>query len=65
MARGVLAGLGDPGAALLQADRANIWAPPGSLLEIDAEYHEEGLRAALDMSPCGSGCTSGLLSPCT
>jgi class 3 adenylate cyclase/DNA-binding SARP family transcriptional activator/tetratricopeptide (TPR) repeat protein len=51
MARGVLSGLGEPAAGLLQADRANIWAAPEPVLEVDVERHEEGLRAALSMAP--------------
>ncbi len=51
MARGVLSGLGKPGAGLIQADRVNIWASPKHVLEIDFERHEKGLRTALAMAP--------------
>jgi class 3 adenylate cyclase/tetratricopeptide (TPR) repeat protein len=51
LARRFLAGLGEPGAQLLQADRANIWAMPRPALEIDTERHEEALKAALAMAP--------------
>ena len=50
MARAALAGLGEPGEqALLAADLTHIWAAPGA--EIDAEAHEQALRAALAMDP--------------
>ena len=49
MARGALAGLGDPGAALLAADLGHIWVA-GSV-EVDAETHAAALRAGLAMAP--------------
>jgi DNA-binding SARP family transcriptional activator/class 3 adenylate cyclase len=51
MARDALAGLGGLGEQLLCSDRDNIWVGPGAALEVDAERHEEALRAALAMSP--------------
>ena len=60
MARGVLSGLGKPGAGLIQADRVNIWAAPEPGLEIDLERHEKGLRAALAMA-AGQSRDDGLL----
>lgn len=50
MARDALSGLGDPGASLLQADRALIWAAPGRA-EVDLVTHERSLRDALAMPP--------------
>jgi class 3 adenylate cyclase len=61
MARGVLSDLGSAATGLLQADRANIWASSGAGLEIDAERHEEALRAALAMAP-GPGRDDRLLA---
>jgi DNA-binding SARP family transcriptional activator len=49
MARAALAGLGDPAASLLEADLTHIWASPTA--EVDAEAHEQALRAALAMGP--------------
>ena len=49
MARGALAGLGEPGAALLAADLGHIWLA-GSV-EVDAETHAAALRAGLAMAP--------------
>jgi len=49
MARGALAGLGEPGAALLAADLGHIWVA-GSV-EVDAEIHADALRAGLAMAP--------------
>ena len=49
MARGALAGLGEPGAALLAADLGHIWVA-GSV-EVDAETHAAALRAGLAMAP--------------
>jgi len=49
MARGALAGLGEPGAALLAADLGHIWVA-GSV-EVDAETHAAALRAGLAMGP--------------
>jgi class 3 adenylate cyclase/DNA-binding SARP family transcriptional activator/tetratricopeptide (TPR) repeat protein len=51
MARGVLLGLGKPGAGLIQADRVHIWASPEPVLDIDLERHEKSLRSALAMAP--------------
>src|SRR5580700_11022295 len=48
MARGALAGLGEPGAALLAADLGHIWVA-GSV-EVDAETHAAALRAGLAMA---------------
>jgi class 3 adenylate cyclase/DNA-binding SARP family transcriptional activator len=49
MARGALADLGEPGAALLAADLGHIWvARP---VEVDAETHAGALRAGLAMAP--------------
>ncbi|HEY7265969.1 MAG TPA: AAA family ATPase [Trebonia sp.] len=49
MARGALADLGEPGAALLAADLGHIWmARP---VEVDAETHADALRAGLAMAP--------------
>jgi DNA-binding SARP family transcriptional activator/tetratricopeptide (TPR) repeat protein len=50
MARGVLAGLGGPAAGLLAADRANIWVAEDVDLEVDAEDHENELKAAIGMA---------------
>ena len=50
MARGALADLGEPGAALLAADLGHIWADAGSV-EVDAETHAAALRAGLAMAP--------------
>jgi predicted ATPase/class 3 adenylate cyclase len=61
MARGVLSALAGPAAGLLQSDRANIWVAPEVPLEIDAESHEQALRAALAMSP-GRGRDDGLVA---
>ncbi len=49
MARGTLAELGRPAASLLAADLGHIWASPAA--EVDAEEHEQALRAALAMDP--------------
>ena len=49
MARGALAGLGEPGAALLAADLGHIWVA-GSV-QVDAETHAAALRAGLAMAP--------------
>ncbi len=49
MARGTLAELGRPADSLLAADLSHIWASPAA--EIDAEEHEQALRAALSMDP--------------
>lgn len=49
MARGALAGLGEPGASLLAADLGSIWVP--TAVEVDAGRHEEALRAGLAMAP--------------
>jgi len=49
MARGTLAGLGQPAASLLAADLDHIWASPAA--EIDAETHEQALREALALDP--------------
>ena len=49
MARGTLSGLGPAAASLLAADLSHIWASPAA--EIDAEAHEQALRAALSMDP--------------
>ena len=49
MARATLAGLGQPAAALLAADLNHIWASPAA--EVDAEEHDQALRAALSMDP--------------
>jgi class 3 adenylate cyclase/two-component SAPR family response regulator len=49
MARGVLAGLGPPGASLLAADLTHIWASPAAW--IDAQEQEAALRTALAMAP--------------
>ena len=49
MARGTLAGLGQPAASLLAADLNHIWAAPA--VEVDAEEHERALRAALALEP--------------
>jgi adenylate cyclase len=47
MARGALAGLGEPGASLLAADLGSIWVP--AAVEVDADRHEDALRAGLAM----------------
>ena len=60
MARRVLVGLGHPGAELLQADLAHVWAAPDVPLEVDLERHEQALRAALAMGP-GRGRDDGLV----
>jgi class 3 adenylate cyclase/tetratricopeptide (TPR) repeat protein len=49
MARGALAGLGEPGASLLAADLGFIWVPMP--LEVDADKHEEALAAGLAAGP--------------
>jgi class 3 adenylate cyclase/tetratricopeptide (TPR) repeat protein len=49
MARGTLAELGRPAAALLAADLSHIWASPAA--EVDAEEHEQALRSALLTEP--------------
>jgi predicted ATPase/class 3 adenylate cyclase len=49
MARGTLAELGEPTASLLSADLTHIWA--SQAVEIDAEAHEDALRAALAAEP--------------
>jgi adenylate cyclase len=49
MARAALAGLGEPAAALLEADLTHIWAHPA--VEVDAAEHEQALRAALALGP--------------
>ena len=49
MARSTLAELGQPAASLLAADLSHIWASPAA--EVDAEEHEQALRAALSMDP--------------
>ncbi len=49
MARGALAELGQPAASLLAADLNHIWAAPAA--QVDAEEHEQALRAALAMEP--------------
>ena len=49
MARGTLAELGRPAASLLAGDLSHIWASPAA--EVDAEEHEQALRAALSMDP--------------
>ncbi len=48
MARGALASLGEPGASLLAADLGSIWVP--AAVEVDADQHEEALRAGLAMA---------------
>jgi predicted ATPase/class 3 adenylate cyclase len=48
MANAALSGLGDPGRALLQADRMHIWADPPIPLEVDVEVQEDTLSSALD-----------------
>jgi len=49
MARAALAGLAEPGLALLEADLNHIWAAPSVL--VDADVHEAALRAALAVAP--------------
>jgi adenylate cyclase len=49
MARGALAALGEPGASLVAADLGSIWVP--TALEVDADAHEEALRAGLATGP--------------
>ena len=49
MARGALAELGQPAAALLAADLSHIWV--SSAVEVDAAEHERALRAALALDP--------------
>ena len=49
MARGALAELGQPAAALLAADLSHIWVSPE--VEVDATEHERALRAALALDP--------------
>jgi adenylate cyclase len=49
MARVALAGLGEPGAALLAADLGHIWV--AGAVEVDAETHAAALRAGLAMPP--------------
>jgi DNA-binding SARP family transcriptional activator len=51
MARAALRPLGHEAAGLLQADRAHIWADPGTPLEVDVESQEEKLRSALKTEP--------------
>jgi len=49
MARTSLAGLGEPGTALLMADLGHIWV--AGPVEVDAETHAAALRAGLAMAP--------------
>jgi DNA-binding SARP family transcriptional activator len=49
MARSTLAELGGTAASLLEADLSHIWASPAA--GVDAEAHEQALRAALSMEP--------------
>jgi DNA-binding SARP family transcriptional activator len=49
MARSTLAGLGGTAASLLEADLSHIWGSPAA--DVDAEAHEQALRAALSMEP--------------
>ena len=51
MAHAALAPLGEAGSALLQADRAYVWASSDYPLEVDWEAEEEALRSALDAPP--------------
>jgi len=51
MARGVLAALGGPAAAMLGTDRTHIFISPGAPVEVDLEFHQKALRAALQMPP--------------
>jgi len=51
MARAALSKLGAPGRDLLLADRAHIWANPGTALEVDLEVGEKRLRSALGAKP--------------
>ena len=51
MAHAALAPLGAAGRALLQADRAYVWASWDYPLEVDWEAEQEALRSALDVPP--------------
>ncbi|HXW78512.1 MAG TPA: hypothetical protein VEJ84_03385 [Acidimicrobiales bacterium] len=51
LARDALAPLGEGGANLLRADRANIWVAEEAALDIDLVSHERGLRSALGLGP--------------
>ena len=51
MARAALSPLGKEAAGLVQADRAHIWADPGTPLEVDVESQGERLRSALKSEP--------------
>jgi class 3 adenylate cyclase/DNA-binding SARP family transcriptional activator len=49
MARAALAGLGEPGAAVLGADLTHVWLSPA--LEVDADLQVTALRAGLGLLP--------------
>jgi class 3 adenylate cyclase/tetratricopeptide (TPR) repeat protein len=51
MAHAALAPLGEPGKALLQADRAHVWASRDYPIEVDWEVEQAALRSALDTRP--------------
>ena len=51
MARQALSQLGEPGASMLEADAANIWAKGEVQVSIDVEHHEAALKEALDIGP--------------
>ena len=51
MARAALSALGEDVAGLVQADRAHIWANPGTRLEVDLEVQNERLSSALKTEP--------------
>ncbi len=48
-ARAVLSDFGGP--AILIANRADIYISPGALVEVDLEFHERSIQAALAMQP--------------
>ncbi len=53
-ARGVLAALGQPAAAVLGTDRADIYISPTVAIQVDLDLHEQAIAAAMQMGP-GAG----------
>jgi predicted ATPase/DNA-binding SARP family transcriptional activator len=50
-ARGVLAALGEPAAAVLGTDRTDIFISPAAAIEVDLDVHEQAIAVALGMGP--------------
>ena len=50
-ARGVLAALGQPAAAVLGTDRADIYISPTVAIQVDLDLHEQAIAAAMQMGP--------------